>query len=253
MYKPKRTEILQVPIDDISLDEALRRSEAFLRDGGFHHVVTPGPEFVLEATAHPEFKRVLQKSDLSIPDGMGLKVGSLLRGPRIHHRVAGADYVRDLLSIAARDGYTVFFLGAAHGIAEQAYVKLKETFPNLKIAGTESLQRGLWGRVHDRRVLERIHLAKPDILLVALGFPRQDLWIAKHRHHLHDVRLAVGVGRTLDYFAGSIARSPAWMRKIGFEWLGTWLNARQFHQSRHRRKRVWNALWHYPWTRLTRE
>lgn len=252
MVADARSHVLDIPIDDISLDEAIRRSEAFLRDGGFHQVVTPGPEFILESLHHPAFKRVLQESDLSIPDGMGLKVGSLLRGPRIRHRIAGVDYVHALMKLAARDGYSVFFLGAKPGVGERAFQHLQKEFPNLKLAGTDPMQRGWWGRLSDARLLERIHLAKPDILLVALGFPRQDLWIHQHREALHDVTIAVGIGRTLDYFAGEIQRPSKFLRRFGFEWLGTFFGASKYHQAKLRRRRVWNALWHYPWTLLTK-
>lgn len=252
MSRDTRSHVLDVPIDDISLAEALTRSEAMLREGGFHQVVTPGPEFILESTVHDNFRAILQKSDLSIPDGMGLKVGSLLRGPRIYHRVPGVDYVHGLLGIANREGYHVFFLGAAHGVAEQAYVELHRQFPQLQLAGTETLRRGLWGKIPNYRVLERIRRSKADILLVALGFPRQEMWIDQHRDQLGSVKLAVGIGRTLDYFSGRLRRPPVFLRRLGLEWVGTWFGAHRYFQAKQRRRRVWNALWHYPWTLLTK-
>jgi N-acetylglucosaminyldiphosphoundecaprenol N-acetyl-beta-D-mannosaminyltransferase len=210
--------------------------------------VTPGPEFILESTAHPKFREILQRSDLSIPDGIGLKLGSLLRGPRIHHRITGVDYVHQLMRVADREGYRVFFLGAAHGVAEQAFIRFHETFPNLQLAGTEILRRGPWGRISNQRIAERIRRSRADILLVALGFPRQELWIDQHRDQLGSVKLAVGVGRTFDYVAGTIRRPPRLLRILGFEWLATWFGASHHFQAKQRRKRVWNAVWHYPWT-----
>jgi len=236
-----KIQLLNVSIDNLTMAEALDHAKAFLAEKKFHHIVTPGPEFLLEATAHPRFRRILQDADLSLPDGMGLHLGSRITGQRLRTRVPGVDFVERLLEHAAADGKSVFLFGGQPGTAESAAEQLQKKFPHLHIVGIESGFRGPWQKLHDRRVLEKIHLAKPDILLVALGFPKQELWIDQHRHALHDVRVAIGVGRTLDYFAGIVQRAPKVMRATGFEWLHTWLFASRYYHGRHRRQRVGNA------------
>lgn len=233
--------LLNVQIDNLTMVEALERAKGFLSSNDFHHIVTPGPEFLLEATAHPRFQRILNNADLALADGMGLHLGTRLTGQRLQTRVPGVDFVDGLLKVAEKEEKTVFLFGGQAGTAEKAAHHILQKFPRLKIVGIESGFRGPWQKIHDRRVLEKIHLAKPDILLVALGFPKQELWIDQHRDTLHKVRIAIGVGRTLDYYAGLIKRAPKVMRATGFEWLHTWFFANRYYQARHRRQRVANA------------
>lgn len=237
--------LLDVTIDNMTRSEALDRARGFLDSKTFHQVVTPGPEFLLEATAHPQFRQILNDADLSLPDGMGLHIGTRLTGQRLRQRVPGVDFVLDLVNLAAQRGSRVFLYGGRPGVAEKAAERLLHDHPGLAVVGVESGWRDSWNAVSDRRVIERIHLAKPDILLVALGAPKQELWIHRHRHHLHEVSIAIGVGRTLDYLAGVIQRPPKIVRQAGFEWLYTLLTARQFYQPHFRRQRVANATFRF--------
>ncbi len=240
-----QTELLGVRIDDLSMDQALARAQEFLAEPKFHHIVTPGPEFLLEASEHERFRTILNRSDLSLPEGMGLKVGSMLIGRPMKHRVPGADFVLGLMGLARQGGQRVFLFGSRPSVVEHTVRALLKQFPGLAIVGYESGYRGPWQRLHDHRVVEKIHRAKPDILLVALGAPKQELWIDQHRQALHDVRIAIGVGRTFDYVAGTIKRAPKVVRRLGFEWLHTWLFARSYHHPEFRRQRVRNATWHF--------
>lgn len=240
MTRPK-IQLLNVSIDNVTMAEALERARSFFRAGRFHHIVTPGPEFLLEATAHPRFRKILCRADLALPDGIGLHFGSRLKGQKLIARVPGADFVDGLLALAEREEKSVFLFGGAAGTADRAASNILRRHPRLKIVGVESGFRGPWQKLHDRRVVEKIHLAKPDILLVALGFPKQELWIDQHRQALHDVAIAIGVGRTLEYLAGTIRRAPRLMRQTGFEWLHTYLNASRYHHGQLRRQRVGNA------------
>lgn len=237
--------LLGVRIDALTQREALERTADLIQAGGFHHIVTPGPEFLLEAHDHPRFQKILQRADLALPDGMGLKVGALLTGQHLPERVPGADFVEALLADAAIHDWTVFLFGGAPGVGERAARQLISKYPSLRIVGIESGGRGPWVTLHDQRVLERIHLAKPTLLLVALGAPKQELWIDRHRTALHDVRVAIGVGRTFDYLSGQVSRPPRFLRRLGLEWVGTWLQAGRLHQPQLRRQRVANATWHF--------
>lgn len=244
MSRSART-ILGVRIDNVTLPEAMRRAESMLNSRRFHQVVTPGPEFLLEATAHQRFRSILHQADLSLPDGMGLRVAGWLTGRPIKARVTGVDFVHGLLEVCARRGARVFFFGAPPQIVEKAVRRALRQYPGLIVVGYESGQRGPWQKVHEQRIIEKIHLAKPDVLLVALGAPKQELWIDRHRAALHDVRLAIGVGRTFDYLAGSVKRPPKLVRQLGLEWLLTYLMAGRLYQPQFRRQRVRNATWHF--------
>ncbi len=237
--------LLNVKINNLTMAEALGQAKEFLATKKFHHIVTPGPEFLLEASANPEFRRILNQADLALPDGMGLHVGSRLTGQRLKSRVPGIDFVEQLFSLAEREKKSVFLFGGAPGTAEKAARRIILRYPKLKIVGIESGFRGPWQKVHDDRVVNRIHLAKPDILIVALGFPKQELWIDRHHAALHDVAIVIGVGRTLEYLAGTIQRAPTVMRKAGLEWLHTYLNAGKYYQGKFRRQRVSNATAHF--------
>ncbi len=237
--------ILDVTVDSLTASEARQRVEQFLQAPRLHQIVTPGPEFLLEASAHPNFRRILNTADLSLPDGFGLHIGARLTGQRLKQRIPGADFTLDILRIAEQCHASVFLFGGRTHIAERAAEKLLQQYPRLRIVGVESGGRGEWTKMQDRRIVERIHFAKPDILLVALGAPKQELWIDAHRHDLHDVRIAMGVGRTFDYLAGEIKRAPKFMRQTGFEWLHTYLHAGRYYQPGHRRQRVTNATYRF--------
>lgn len=237
--------LLDVTIDNLTKSVAREKAIEFLSEPRLHHIVTPGPEFLLEATAHQKFRDILNRADLSLPDGFGLHIGARMTGQKLHQRVPGADFVLDLMSIAAKRKSRVFLFGGKSGVTETAGLKLLKMFPELDIVGVESGSRGHWTSVEDKRIVERIHLARPDILLVALGAPKQELWIDKHRAALHDVRIAIGVGRTLDYLAGTVKRAPKFMRDNGFEWLHTYLNAGRYYQPGHRRQRITNATYRF--------
>lgn len=241
----KTLRLLDVNIDNLTTAEALHCVEVFLHEPRFHQIVTPGPEFLLEATAHKKFQDILNKADLALADGFGLHIGARMTGQKLIQRIPGADFVLSLMELAAKNNSRVFLFGGKPGVAERTGEKLLHLHPKLNIVGVESGSRGHWSKLDDQRIVERIHLAKPDILLVALGAPKQELWIAKHRHDLHDVRIAMGVGRTFDYLAGDIRRAPKIMRSTGLEWLHTYLNAGKFYQPGQRRQRITNATYRF--------
>lgn len=238
--------ILDVTIDNVTNEQALARAEAFLNEPSFHHIVTPGPEFVLEATAHPKFQEILNRADLSIADGFGLHIGARMTGQKLRQRIPGYDFILDLMNIAERRKSRIFlFGGSPEHIVEHAAKKLLQLHPGLAIVGLEARSRGSWTKVDDRRVVERIHMAQPDILLVALGAPKQELWIDRHRAALHNVKIAMGVGRSFDYLSGVVQRAPKVMRSTGLEWLHTYLNAGKYYQPGFRRQRITNATYRF--------
>lgn len=210
-----RITILGVAIDNITEGEAIDRIAGFIEQGGPHHVVTVNPEFVMEARRNAAFRRVLSAADLATPDGFGLVLVARMRGTPFRGRVTGIDLVQRLAAVAAQRGWSIYLLGAAPGVAERAAAVLQQRHPGLRIAGCYA---GTPHPVDEPSIRELVAGAHPDVLLVAYGHPAQDLWIARNQPLLR-VPVAIGVGGAFDYLAGVVPRAPAWMRRLGLEWL----------------------------------
>jgi N-acetylglucosaminyldiphosphoundecaprenol N-acetyl-beta-D-mannosaminyltransferase len=212
---PERISILGIPVDNVTEDEAVAQITAWLAQGGAHQLVTVNPEFVMEAQHNAAFRRVLLNADLATPDGFGLLLAARWQDTPLRGRATGVALVQRIAALAAARGYRLFLLGAAPGVAEQAAVVLEHRYPGLTIAGCYA------GTPHPRHapVLRQIiAAARPDVLLVAYGHPRQDLWIAANQPHLQ-IPLAMGVGGVFDYLTGRVPLAPAWLRRLGLEWL----------------------------------
>lgn len=207
--------VVGVRVDDITEEEAVSRVEAMLLAGGPHQVCTVNPEFVVEARRNPAFAAALAGADLCTPDGYGLILAARYLGLPLRARVTGVELTRRLAELAAERGYRVFLLGAAPGVAAAAAAALAAAYPGLIIAGCFA---GSPDPRHEPFLRQLIAAAEPDLLLVAYGHPRQDLWIARNQPHL-GVPVALGVGGVFDYLSGRVPRAPAWMRRLGLEWL----------------------------------
>lgn len=209
-------DILGIRVDDVTYGEALEIIESFIAEGGPHQVATPNPEFVVYAQTCPEFRKVLNESALSIPDGGGLLVaGRLLKRP-IREQVRGTDLVYQLMERAAQRGYSVFLLGAGPGVAEEAARQFVRTYPGLRVIGTYAGSADSAADEETRAVI--MSKGRPDIILVAFGAPKQDLWLARNLPEL-GIPVGIGVGGVFDFASGRVKRAPAWVRKLGMEWL----------------------------------
>ncbi len=207
--------ILSVPIHPVTMAGAMDRLVAFMGEPRLHQVATPNPEFVMAAQRDPTFLEALQRADLCIPDGIGLVLASRWYGRRLPARVPGSELVHHLAGACAIHGWRLFLLGAAPGVAEIAAARLVADNPGLVIAGTYA---GSPDPAENDAIVARINGSQPDVLYVAYGAPRQDLWIARNRHALTTVRVAIGVGGALDFIAGRAVRAPRWLRRLGLEW-----------------------------------
>ncbi|MBI3915070.1 MAG: WecB/TagA/CpsF family glycosyltransferase [Chloroflexi bacterium] len=206
--------ILGVRVDNVTYETALAQIETWLRAGGFHQIATVNPEFVVIAQTNPDFLRVLNLTALNVPDGVGLLWAARQLGASLFERVTGQEMVQRIAELAARRGEKIFCLGARAGIAERAAEKLKERFRDLEIAGCYA---GSPAVEEEQRIVERINESRPQILFVAYGPPKQELWIARNAPRLR-VKIAMGVGGTFDTLAGVAPRAPTWMQRAGFEW-----------------------------------
>ena len=213
--------ILGIPIDDLTMPEALDRISEFIETGRstgkVHQVATINADFIVKARHDPELRYLLQESDMATADGMPLVWGARLLGVPLEGRVTGADMVPALAGHAAKRGYTMYFLGAAPGVAARAAEILTERHPDLKIVGTVSPPYAPIMEM-DRDILAEIKAIKPDILLVAFGNPKQEKWIGMYGREL-GVPVMIGVGGTFDFIAGKTKRAPEWMQRTGLEWL----------------------------------
>ena len=208
-----RTDVLGVAFDNVTLDEAVDRALALLEEEGPHLVVTPNPEIVQRAEKDPEFAEILSKAHLVLPDGVGVIYAAKILGRPLRARVPGIDFASALCDVLAKDGRRLFLLGAKPGVAEQAAGNLKKDHPGLTVCG-----------VHDgyfkenSPVVGEIRAARADVVFVCLGFPRQEYWMAQNGGDT-GAGLLVGLGGSLDVFAGQIKRAPEGFRKLGLEWL----------------------------------
>ncbi len=207
--------ILKVRIDNVKMSNVLEIIDKMILSKKCHQIVTVNPEFVMEAQKNIEFRKVLNEAALSLPDGIGIVLASKFTSQPLNERVTGVDTVQMLAYQAARNGWRIFFLGAAPGVAQIAATKLQILYPELQIAGTYS---GSPNIQEEDEICEMIKAAKPEILLVAFGAPKQDLWIARNLEKL-GVPVAIGVGGTFDFIAGIARRAPLWVQKISCEWL----------------------------------
>jgi N-acetylglucosaminyldiphosphoundecaprenol N-acetyl-beta-D-mannosaminyltransferase len=170
----------------------------------------------MAARVDAAFRETLNESTLAIPDGAGLLLAGRLLGTPLRAQVAGTDLADRIAALCAAEGYRLFLLGAAPGVAELAAQRLRERHPGLAIAGTYA---GYADPSADEETRERLREAgKIDALFVAYGAKKQELWIARNQAAL-EIPLAVGVGGVFDFFSGQVPRAPALVRRAGFDWL----------------------------------
>lgn len=241
-------EMLGVPLDAVTRDEAMGRVEAFLCEPRPHLVTTPNPEMLVEARKDEAFLAALRSADLAVPDGFGLLLVSRILGQPLPERISGADLLVDVCRAAARMQKNVYLLGGGEGVAARAADALKKRIPGLRVAGAMSggkvMKDGPEPRI-SAEALETVKAAAPDVLFVAFGHGTQEKWTVANLPRLPSVRLAMGVGGTFDFLAGEVRRAPAFFRKLGLEWL--W----RLILQPWRVKRIWNAVVVFPYLALT--
>ena len=213
---PPVLHVLGVPVHVVTTAGALRWVQRFMAEPRLHQVATVNPEFIMAAQRDDAFRRVLQAADLCLADGIGVVWASRWLGRPLPERVPGSELVYHLAQLAASMGWRLFLLGAAPGVAEAAAVAFQQQNPALALAGTYA---GSPDPAEDEAIVRRINDSHADLLFVAYGAPRQDLWIARNRPALATVRVAMGVGGALDFVSGRAVRAPRWLQNLGLEWL----------------------------------
>jgi len=208
-------ELMGVPIHDVTMQETVRWVIQWITQRGVHQIATVNPEFLIRARDDAAFRKVLRHAALCIPDGIGIVWAARLRRASLRERVAGSDLVPRLAEEAAGRGWRVFFLGAAPGVAETTARMLAERYPGLQIAGCYA---GSPAPDEEFEISERVRRSQADLLFVAYGAPRQDLWLSRNLART-GAAVGIGVGGSFDFIAGVSKRAPRWVQRLGLEWL----------------------------------
>ncbi len=230
--------MLGVKVHAVTQQEVLALIEAYVASGQPHQLVTVNPEFVVAAQGDAQFREIINNAALALPDGIGLlKAARFLKTTPLPERVPGSDLVIHLADLSHRQGYRIYFLGAGEGVAEKTIHNLKQRYPNLQVAGCYA---GSPAPAENEAIVQRILTARPDILLVAYGAPKQDKWIQRNFERLQ-VPVCIGVGGSFDFIAGATKRAPLWLQKLGLEWL------HRLIRQPWRWRRIWNAVPRFSW------
>ncbi|MDN5326978.1 MAG: N-acetylglucosaminyldiphosphoundecaprenol N-acetyl-beta-D-mannosaminyltransferase [Moorella sp. (in: firmicutes)] len=207
--------ILGNRVDSLTLAAAVARVAGFIAAGSPHHIVTMNAEIAYLAYKDPGLQAVINRAHMVTADGSGVVWAARKLGNPLPERVTGIDLVQALAAEGARRGWRFYLYGAAPGVAAAAAAKLQGEYPGLVIAGTT---HGYLDPDAMPTLLAEIKKARPHILLVGLGAPKQEYWIATHLEELQ-VPVAMGVGGSFDVLAGVVRRAPAWVQRLNLEWL----------------------------------
>lgn len=227
-------------IDPVDMPETLRRVEEFIAQGGPHHIVTADASMVVTAKADSEFSSIVERAALVTPDGAGILWASRRLGLPLNAKVSGVDLAEKLVALSVERGWKIYFLGAAPGVAESAAQKMRERYPGCGIVGVRD---GFFNSEQESSVADLVRESGADILLVALGIPKQEKFIARWGEST-GAKVLIGVGGTLDVFSGTVRRAPLWMQRRGLEWLYRLVSdPRQFRNRVRKQKLLPRFVW----------
>ncbi len=270
----EKVKILGIPFDKTTLNLAAEQAINWLKEDKKRFIATPNPEMLLESLKNKDFHSLLNKTDLNIADGIGIlwaskfindvenlknKKSKIKKSSKwlkslalipfskkrlktiLPERVTGVDLMEKICEKAAKINRKIFLLGADNGIAEKVKEILEKKYPGTKIVGTFA---GSPKKEDENEIMKKINRTSPEILFVAFGAPKQELWILENLKKFPSVKLAIGVGGAFDFISKKRKRAPVFMQKIGLEWLFRLL------QEPSRIKRIYNATIKFPITVL---
>lgn len=195
------------------MDQALEYTMELIQNKNSAHVVTLNPEMIAQANAIAELNKAINEADIIVPDGVGIILGLKINGIKAA-QVPGIEYSEQLISLCSQKGYTIGMIGASEEVVNTASAKLLAKYPELKIVYKRN---GFFSETDEPKICEEIQTAAPDVLFVALGVPKQELWISKYKKILNHT-IMVGVGGSFDVWANKVKRAPLAFRKLGLEW-----------------------------------
>jgi N-acetylglucosaminyldiphosphoundecaprenol N-acetyl-beta-D-mannosaminyltransferase len=229
----KSIEILGVRIDDVSRQQLVEKFVRFLNSDKFSHISTVNPEFLVEASRNLKFREILNKTSLNVCDGVGISLLSRLFYSQSINRITGVETAEILCQVCEKEEKSVYLIGG-FGVAKKAAQSLSKKYPKLKIAGYED--------GNPAKLSEKLIKSKPDVVLVAFGAPKQEIWLQTFANDIPSIKIGIGIGGTFDFWAGKVKRAPLFIQKIGVEWL--W---RLFHEPIKRGKRILKAVFVFPY------
>lgn len=217
----QRIRLFDLDIDAVCMNYAIARILSWAEDDSSHcrFVVTPNVDHTVMLRDHEGLRQVYRDAHLVLADGFPIVLASKLVKKPLPERVAGSELVPDLFAAIPRgNSLRVFLLGAAPGVADRAANLIQQQWPRVEVVGTYSPPRGFEeDPQEEQRILHRLASAHPQVIVVGLGAPKQELWVHKH-HRRMPGRVALCVGATIDFIAGEKAQAPVWMRRVGLEW-----------------------------------
>lgn len=210
-----RVALFGIPIDNLSESELFARIGELVERGIPSQVTYVNVDCINKALANRAYRHLIETSDLVYADGMGIVFASWSIGQPLKQRLTGADIFPGLCRLCTEQGYSVFLIGGEPGVIDKAVENIKRLHPQLRIVGTH---HGFFTPEQSKQLVAQVREARPDILLVGMGAPRQEMWIRDHMDEL-GAPVQWGVGALFDYYAERFPRAPVWMRKVGLEWL----------------------------------
>ena len=209
--------IFEIPIELAQPAEMLRTITGWAGDEHPRRVMYVNAHVVNQSRAIPELRRAMESADLVYCDGYGVRLAARVLDVPIPHRMTGADWVWGLAALCEASGSSIYLLGSEPKIAADAAERLRRWYPNLEVAGSHHGYFEL-DSAHNERVIEDINARAPDIVLVGMGTPKQEMWVERYSERI-DANVVWTVGALLDYVAGRVPRAPRWLADNGLEWI----------------------------------
>ncbi len=216
--KTGKVKILTLNIPKMTEKTAKKKIAYILKNKKCAKIYTPNPQMALGCAKSPYLARLFDRSDLLLPDGIGLVIASRILKDPLKERITGIESAEFILSYAEKKNLSVALLGARPRVAERAAKMLKKKFPSLRVCFAH---HGYFQKsgIENELVLKKINSASPDILFVCFGFPTQEIWIDKNADRITSLRLCMGLGGAFDVWSGDTLRAPKIIRDMRFEWL----------------------------------
>lgn len=215
----ERMRFMNTTLDNVTMSEALQVIDALAGDGSNAYVVTPNVDHIVRIEEDAEFRAIYDHANMVLADGKPLLWIAHWYGTPIKEKISGSDLFPLVCQMAAQRGYRVFFLGAKEGVAARAARVLEERYPGLQVVGTYSPPLGFENDEGEvQRIIEAVRSARPNILILGLGTPKQEKFLYHHLTEL-GVPISLGLGASFDFVSGNVRRAPRWMSDHGLEWL----------------------------------
>ena len=211
---PDRAEVAGCRIDRLDMAETVARCEELIRGGGVTQHVAINAAKVVAMHGDPDLRAIIDGCELVSADGQSIVWASRILGDPLPTRVAGIDLMQELLAVAERRGYGVYFLGARQEVLDRALERIRARHPSLRVVGARD---GYFADHEAGQVAEGVRAARPDILFVAISSPKKEYWLSRYGRQL-DVPFVMGVGGSVDVLAGMTRRAPPLLQRMGLEW-----------------------------------